>query len=190
MRLLALFTVSILLSACGQEEIKVDKEARAAESRATVKEFFGQLKGELQAAMKSGGPVQAIEVCKTKAPMIANDISTKKGWRVARTSLKTRNPDNAPDAWERQVLNKFEEQKAQGSDPKKLEHFEVVEVNGKQSFRYMKAIPAGDICMTCHGVELNPAVSQKIAQLYPNDMATGYKPGDIRGAFTVTQTIQ
>jgi len=190
MKSLSIFAALLLLSACGQENTKVDTDARAAESRGAVKEFAGQLKGELQAAMKSGGPVRAIEVCQVKAPAIASDISKKKGWQVARTSLKTRNPANAPDSWERMVLKRFDEQKAQGIDAKKLEHYAVVEENGVKKFRYMKAIPTGGVCMNCHGATMAPEVAQKIEKLYPNDQATGYKAGDVRGAFTITQTIQ
>jgi len=190
MKLLSIFTTVLLLSACAQENTMVDLDARAAESRSAVKEFAGQLKGELQAAMKSGGPVKAIEVCQVKAPAIASEISNKKGWEVARTSLKTRNPANAPDAWEREVLKRFNEQKAQGMDAKKMEQYAVVEENGIKKFRFMKAIPAGGVCMACHGETLAPDIAQKIETLYPNDNATGYKSGDIRGAFTITQTIQ
>lgn len=67
-------------------------ENRAASSRAAVKEFATSLQGELGAAIKAGGPVRAIEVYSTKAPAIAADISKKQGWKVARTSLKLRNP--------------------------------------------------------------------------------------------------
>jgi hypothetical protein len=185
-----IFCVSFFISACAQEQASINTDALAAESRQTVQEFFGQLKGELQAAMQAGGPIKAIEVCQIKAPKIASDISSKKGWHVARTSLKTRNPANAPDAWERQVLQRFEEQKLQGKDPKQMEHFELVDANGVTKFRYMKTIPTGGICITCHGAELAPEIAQKIQQLYPDDQATGYKPGDIRGAFTISQTIQ
>lgn len=190
MKSLSLVATLVLLSACGQENKKLDTDARVAESRGAVKEFAGQLKGELQAAMKSGGPLHAIEVCQIKAPAIASELSKKKGWHVARTSLKTRSPANAPDSWERIVLKRFDEQKAQGMDAKQLEHYAFVEEKGVKKFRYMKAIPAGEVCMNCHGATLAPEIAQKIETLYPNDQATGYKPGDIRGAFTITQTIE
>lgn len=73
-------------------------QARLDKSKAVVQEFFGKLKGELEAAMKEGGPINAIEVCNRVAPGIAQEMSSKHGMNVARTSLKTRNPDNAPDA--------------------------------------------------------------------------------------------
>jgi hypothetical protein len=166
-----------------------DLEQRGAESAAVAKEFMMTLKGELQAAMQEGGPVNAIQVCNTRAPEIAAGFSEKKGWTVARTSLKFRNPDNAPDAWERQVLEQFEERKAKGEDPKQLSYAEVVEEGGTKTYRFMKAIPTGAVCLACHGEKIDTSVEAKIQELYPEDQARGYNEGDIRGAFTITQPM-
>lgn len=168
-----------------------DMQDRTAASRATVKEFAGTLQGELQAAMKAGGPVHALGVCREKAPAIAADISKAKGWRVVRTSLKTRNAKNAPDAWETKVLQDFEKRKAAGEDPAKLEHAEMVMHGGKHEFRYMKAIviAEGAPCLACHGGKIAPDVAAKLQTLYPDDKATGYKTGDVRGAFSISQPM-
>ena len=129
-------------------------------------------------------------ILREKAPGISEKISAKRGWTVARTSLKTRNPDNAPDAWERAVLEKFEERKAAGEKPKKMAFAEVVEMDGKRVFRFMKAIPTAEKpCLMCHGGKLKPEVEAKLDELYPEDKARGYKAGDIRGAFTITQPM-
>jgi hypothetical protein len=162
---------------------------RAEASRAVVQDFMQQLKAALQQAMKEGGPVQAIGVCKDKAPKIAEDMSTSKGWQVGRTSLKVRNPSNAPDAWERGVLEQFERRQAQGEPAAKLEHYELVDQDGEAVFRYMKAIPTGDVCLVCHGESISEAVQSRLAELYPDDQATGFRKGDIRGAFTIMQPI-
>lgn len=168
-----------------------DTGARADASRAVVKAFMGELLGELQAAMQDGGAVNAIAVCNTKAPEIAAKAGSERGWRVARTSLKPRNPDNAPDAWETAVLKKFEARKAAGEDPAQIEYSEVVTVKAKKQFRYMKAIaiPQYAPCLQCHGKEIAPEVRAKLKALYPKDRATGYGTGDIRGAFTISQPM-
>ncbi len=41
--------------------------------------------------------------------------------------------------------------------------------------------------LTCHGSSLQPELKAEILCLYPNDQATGFKPGELRGAFTVTE---
>jgi hypothetical protein len=164
-------------------------EQRRAESMQVVKEFMTNLKGELQKAMKAGGPVNAIDVCNKVAPAIAAAESKKHGWDVGRTSLKTRNPANAPDAWEEEVLQKFEERKAAGENPKTMFYEEVVKEDGKQYYRFMKAIPTGKVCLKCHGENIAEPVKAKLDALYPQDQARGFKLGDIRGAFTIKQPM-
>jgi len=167
-----------------------DTEALSADARGIVKGFFTNLKGELQAGMKSGGPVHAVEVCNIKAPAIAADASKISGWEVGRTSLRLRNPDNAPDAWEQKILEWFEALREEGQDPATMEYAEVRDTADGRVFRYMKAIPQGEVCMVCHGGEsVPPEVEAKIARLYPQDEARGYAPGDIRGAFTLSRQL-
>ena len=188
MKNIVLLIFALGLAAC-QPISNAELERRTAESRAVTMDFMQTLKGELQAAMKTGGPVSAIQVCNKRAPEIAAGFSEEKGWRVARTSLKYRNPDNAPDAWERTVLEQFEDRKANGEDPKQMAYTEVVEVDGVKKFRFMKAIPTGPVCVACHGETIEAAVEASIRELYPEDLARGYNAGDIRGAFTITQPL-
>jgi len=158
-------------------------------SRATVKEFMQTLKQELQSGMQEGGPVNAISVCNLSAPGIANTYSVRHGWDVGRTSLKLRNPANAPDAWERSVLETFEERKGAGEDPAKMEHYEVVRQDGVKQLRYMKAIPTAQLCLACHGENIDSITRTRLEKLYPDDQARGYKAGDIRGAFSISQPL-
>jgi hypothetical protein len=164
-------------------------DANTQEARGLVKAFMGELKGELQAAMKDGGPVNAIGVCNLKAPEIAAQKSAESGWELARTSLKNRNPDNAPDPHESNILQMFDARKAAGEDVTAMEMTWTMQKDGKRYFRYMKAIPTGEICLKCHGHALNPEVAEKLDALYPDDKARGYEKGDIRGAFTFQKPL-
>jgi len=166
-----------------------DYAAEISASRHTVKEFMQTLKKELQTGMQDGGPVNAISVCNLTAPGIANTYSIRNGWDVGRTSLKLRNPDNAPDAWERSTLESFEERKRAGEDPMKMEHYEVVRKDGVSELRYMKAIPTGQLCLACHGEQVDSTVKTRLKKLYPYDQALGYSKGDVRGAFTIRQPL-
>ena len=58
-----------------------------------------------------------------------------------------------------------------------------------KEFRFMKAIPPGAVCLKCHGTDLSPEVTAKMTELYPQDKATGYKEGDLRGAFVVVKQL-
>ena len=70
-----------------------------------------------------------------------------------------------------------------------MEHSEVLTADGKSVFRYMKAIPAGELCLTCHGKDIAPDLAAKIRERYPKDRAIGFSLGEIRGAFTITQPM-
>ena len=186
-RLLTIIALGLSLTAPGAYAADYSDELDA--SRKTVKEFMQTLKKELQSSMQEGGPVNAVSVCNLTAPAIANTYSVRNGWEVGRTSLKLRNPNNAPDAWERSVLEAFEERKLAGEDPVQMEFHEVVRVDGDKQLRYMKAIPTSRPCLACHGEALDSIVKTRLEKLYPHDRALGYQEGDIRGAFTITQPL-
>lgn len=151
--------------------------------RKAVTELHHGLKSELVKAMKAGGPTAALAICNTKAPIIAAEISKKLNIEISRTSLKPRNPNNAPDEWETKVLQQFEQRLAKGEDPKTMEYIEQV----KHQWRYMKAIPTAPVCLTCHGQNIKPEIVASIKTLYPDDKATGFKVGDLRGAFSIKE---
>ncbi|MGB5466345.1 MAG: DUF3365 domain-containing protein [Sedimenticolaceae bacterium] len=164
-----------------------------AEAKQITGAFFEELKGELGKGLKAGGPVAAIGICNTRAPALAMEHSQRSGWNVARTSLKLRNPDNAPDAWETKVLQQFEEQRARGEGPDALVYTEVVEEGDGKYFRFMKGIVMPPLekmpCLMCHGEEIDPSTAAAIDQLYPQDQARGYKAGQVRGAFTLKKKL-
>jgi hypothetical protein len=164
-------------------------QANIDEGKGVLKAFFGDLKGELVKGMKEKGPVATISTCNTVAPQLAEAHSQMSGWSVGRTSLKVRNPENRADAWETAALEEFEARKDAGEDPKKMIKAEVVEEKGRKVFRMMKAIPTAEVCTKCHGAELAEPVSAKLKELYPADKAVGFKPGDLRGAFTLKKPL-
>jgi Protein of unknown function (DUF3365) len=166
-----------------------EPESQLDQSRAVAAEFMKTLKGELMQAMQAGGPVNAVGVCKLRAPAIAAELGALRGWEVGRTSLKPRNLANAPDEWERAGLERFEQRKQAGEDTAQLEYYEVVEQAGQPVFRYLKAIPTAELCLTCHGEKIDPAVAARLDELYPKDQARGYRVGDIRGAFTFIEPL-
>ncbi|MFP4131576.1 MAG: Tll0287-like domain-containing protein [Thiohalospira sp.] len=179
-----------LMGSASASELGQQVEENVGESRATIKEFATTLQGELKAAMQEGGPTEGIGVCNEAAPRIAAKASDSYGGEVGRTSLKVRNADNAPDEWERQVLERFEKLADKGADPKKLDHFEVHRTeDGDREFRYMKAIPTQEACLTCHGENIPKSVQKTIDENYPEDEARGFEKGDIRGAFTLTRPL-
>jgi len=47
------------------------------------------------------------------------------------------------------------------------------------------------VCVNCHGdsASLAPEIKERIARDYPADRATGYLPGQIRGAVSVKRPL-
>jgi len=93
-----------------------------------VKTYSGTLKPKLKEAIQTGGLDHAIKICSTEAPKIANNLSGETGWSIRRVSLKPRNKSNAvPDAFERKVLNKFNQLQTKGEPSSSLEYSEIVD---------------------------------------------------------------
>lgn len=173
------FTCATLLFVASIAAIGAEDQ-RLSDSRALAKALGKTLQVELVVAMKQGGPVAAIEVCNVRAPGVAADLSAGAA-QVGRTALKLRNRRNAPDAEAKAVMRGFEKALADGPD-RPPESF-VVREDG--SARYMRAIPTGAACLACHGDSLAPDVSAQLEALYPEDEATGFSAGQLRGAFII-----
>lgn len=154
-------------------------------SRAMSTELGTQLKAELTKALAQSGPTGAIDVCRTRAPEIAARLSHDSGAKVSRTALRVRNPSNAPDDLQRAVLEQFAADLASGHLQPPLEAAVEINRGGSIERRYMRAIPTDALCLTCHGTELAPDVKAAIAKAYPEDQATGFTTGQLRGAFSV-----
>ncbi|WP_336508016.1 DUF3365 domain-containing protein [Stutzerimonas stutzeri] len=155
-------------------------EPWVAEGMALIPPFQQQLMGTVKAAMSEGGPQDAVQACQLLAPRITNQHSSG-AWQVGRTALRVRNPDNAADAWERAVLEQFEQRAAAGE---RLDTMWQAEQVGSE-WRLMKAIPTAKACLACHGKEIDPPLAALIDQKYPQDQATGFSAGELRGAFTL-----
>jgi len=160
-----------------------------AEARALAGKLQQGLQGELFAALKQGGPVNALTVCRDRAPGIATTTATGTPWQVGRTAERFRNPANAPDAWESVALTEFARRLQQGEAPPQIERWEIVERDGARVFRYARAIVTAEPCLNCHGAALQPEVAAEIRRLYPQDRATGFTAGELRGAFTLSRPL-
>ena len=187
--LLGLCLLILALDCSSDQQANTSTEAEVAAAKAAIKEFAGALQTELKTAMKAGGPIAAIGVCNTQAMPITAQVSADRGMALSRVSLKYRNPTNAANDWQSAVLEDFEQKKLAGKDITKLAWSETVKVDDGQEFRFMKAVPTGEVCLKCHGTQIAPEVSQILVSLYPEDRATGYKEGDIRGTFVVTRKL-
>ncbi|MBI5233951.1 MAG: methyl-accepting chemotaxis protein [Deltaproteobacteria bacterium] len=112
---------------------------------------------------------------------IAERFNETSGWQLKQTSLKIRNPKNAPDEFEKTVLSNFEK------NPNSQEYYEVVKEGEQHYIRYMKKLVIAKGCLKCHGDKntFPPYISLN----YKTDEAFDYKEGDVRGAISVKAPI-
>lgn len=165
-------------SGSGSAASKEDAALAAAKSAAG--KLGTQLRTRLTDAMNNGGPANAIQVCSTEAHGMAEQVAKDTGAKVGRSSLKLRNPQDAPPGWVQTWLV------AQGD--KKADATTGVEgvfdsPTGKVA-RFLKPIAIEGACLSCHGDpgQLSEPVKAALAAKYPEDKATGYQNGDLRGA--------
>ncbi|MBF0212171.1 MAG: DUF3365 domain-containing protein [Magnetococcales bacterium] len=158
------------------------------EARKVAMSLPPKLQATLQAEIVKSDFQGAITACKEMAPKIAGEISKESGWKIKRVSLKARNDARAtPDAWEKAALEAFDKRAAAGESPAKLEKGERI----GSEYRYVKALPVQALCLGCHGKpdQITPEVKAALSQHYPQDQATGYSEGEIRGAITIRKTL-
>lgn len=149
-----------------RSQLETAKAARGA--------LFSSLLGELTGALSDGETAAAIEVCSQRAPALAAEVSDTHDVEIGRTSWKLRNPANTPPAWARDAVD------ARASTPR---HF----ASDVGDLGVLHPILVAETCLQCHGPtdSLAPSVRDALAALYPDDRATGFHEGDLRGWFWI-----
>ncbi|MEF8727245.1 MAG: DUF3365 domain-containing protein [Accumulibacter sp.] len=169
-----------------------DLAALSSETRSTVLPVIPKVVATMQEAVANEGVAGAIPVCKDLAPQLIRKKREETGWDIRRVSLKTRNAERGtPDAWEAARLADFDRRAAAGEKPETIEASEIVSLNGRPVLRYMKALPVSEVCLGCHGPAdgLDADLRRTLSEHYPDDRATGYAKGQIRGALTVKRPL-
>jgi len=149
--------------------------AETARAEQAMNELQRALLAKLSAAMSSGGPVAAVEVCRTDARTIAESVAKAQGLELGRTSHRLRSPANAPRAWARPAVDAAAGSKAAAEGLKVFDLGDRVGV--------LRPIGTAEACTKCHGApdEVRKNLGAALAGAYPQDRATGFAPGDLRG---------
>lgn len=144
---------------------------------------------EVSVAVAKSGAEKAIDVCHLKALPLTGEIiaGMPRITAVKRTSLRLRNPANAPDEAEKLALNKVQEDLTTGILPKVLVQ-RLDRPGEKSEWRVYRPVGVAQQCVNCHGPPdtLAPGVQSKLTGLYPADQATGYAAGQWRGLIRVS----
>lgn len=154
-----------------KEKVEVTPKAKA---MAAKEALFQRLSQRLMEVMGAEGPVAAIQVCSQEATEISKQVGEKQGVRIGRTALKLRNSQNQPPEWAKALMSE------DAINPQ----FVTVDESTLGALLPIKLQPQ---CMLCHGPEdeIQEPIKQQLTKLYPNDAATGFKTGDLRGWFWV-----
>jgi mono/diheme cytochrome c family protein len=176
----------LLIASCGgstgtspwrtlaQKDFDVAQERQYEQALTARSAMFGALMSRVSAEMAASGPAGTVQVCSEAAPEIAAAIAEEHGVRIGRTSWKLRNPSNVAPAWAAELLadRPAEERSAAGPE-------------GQLGVTLPIHLNAN--CLVCHGeaAELAPEVREALAAHYPEDNATGFADGDLRGWFWV-----
>jgi len=133
-------------------------------------------------AMQTGGPVYAVEFCNHKASSIIDSLNRANNCEISRVSAKNRHPENnLKTEADKNLWTIFEAGLVTDTliqENKKRVYYKLIKT----------AMPA---CLKCHGVtgsDIDSATSEKLQNLYPNDLATGYQLGDFRGLWKIEFT--
>ncbi len=150
-----------------------------------IAEAFAKLSIALGEAIAKSGPASALSVCSEMAPQIAKEVATTHGVTLRRATHKPRNPKNTADDAENAVLEVFAAALAKKEAPKPQT---ITNADGSTSF--LAPIVLGNpLCLQCHGTpnqDIAPETLAAIQKLFPDDKATGFKLGDLRGLWRVT----
>ncbi len=184
MRPLLVLGMTLSLAAPAQQPAPQERAASAVRDLGLL---LQQLLGE---ELKRGGFEGAVRACSESAQVVTEQFAHERELDIRRVSLRYRNPKDQPDDYEAARLKEWEAAAKAGQPP--AERFETVTENGRRFLRYMKPITVQGMCLSCHGPreKLAAAVRDVLDARYPRDKATGYRAGDLRGAFTVMVEIK
>ena len=145
-----------------------------------------ELVGRLSHAIDEEGLAGAVDFCADVAIPLTQQVEDRfdPPLGLKRATLRARNPDNAPDEYEERLLHylaALEERDPEGVPA------ELTARGPEGSLRYYRLLRAAPMCLNCHGdVEtMDPEVRELLRERYPDDQATGYQAGELRGVIRV-----
>jgi hypothetical protein len=179
--------LGLVFAACRPEAGSSDSTAEPAPTRskaevvavakAAAMEAFGRLSGRLGEAMADGGPVRAIPVCAAEAGTLTREVATEHGLEMQRLSDRPRRAGQEALGEDLEVLRAMRDEPAP--------QVEWVE-NGGATVRLPIVLDRA-LCLKCHGGpdDIDQETRAVLAELYPQDRATGYRLGDLRGIWRI-----
>lgn len=166
----------------------VDQQSEHVRAEAAATEFATRLRQTLMSAMKSGGPLAAVDVCHQDAPRIAAEVGSAHNVALGRVGVRLRNPANAGPAWAADALRDFQRRVADG-EPAGDMRYAALAPDGS-SYRTALGLQTEGPCLICHGPSVSAELTERIRSRYPDDEATGFAAGSLRGLLWVEAPVK
>lgn len=132
-----------------------------------------RLAGRLGQALAESGAHGAVTVCRDEAQQLTAEIAAETGLALGRTSHRLRNPKNGAPSW----AQPYVEAAARGEPAASV----VVPLDDRVGV--LRPVFLSAPCLQCHGPpeSIDPEVLATLRAAYPDDRATGFAAGQLRG---------
>lgn len=150
------------------------EDPRQQQAMGAVFDLRDTLMGRVMSVATEEGFAEAVGVCRDEAMPLTEEVADRHGVELGRTSERLRNPENTAPEW-------FADLALRAQEGPVFEEGPGGELRGAVPIRLAAA------CTNCHGAddELATGVAAALEADYPQDQATGYEEGDLRGYFWV-----
>lgn len=163
------------------------QQAAIQRGKAIAVETFNLLSSNLQSAIQSGGVSNALPFCSLASSPLTAGMAAKHGVTLRRVTHKARNPTAKANDLERAILNSFETALAAGNSTNPPPPLATNLVADQAAF-FAPIVLNNELCLKCHGQPGKDISAENLAviqRLYPQDEATGYKFGQVRGMWRI-----
>ena len=151
-----------------------------------AKESLGK---HLKNTIQNEGVPAALQYCNIAAYPIIDSLSKSYHASIKRTSLRVRNPGDAPDSLEKILLDAYAYNFANNQPAK-----DNIQEYDEKYLIYTKPIIIEDaLCLSCHGspgTQVNRETEELIKRLYPDDNAMDHRISDLRGMWSIRLQIK
>lgn len=184
--ILSALVAVVLVSGCASESPEGQPATASADPTATLDAeqarvvaaiaAIDSMRSARAASIVPGDPVTAetfAEVCQPVG-LRARELATETGWTVRQAALRYRNPGNQATAEEAALIERFEAD---------ADLMDVWSEEPDGSRRYTRRIAVESTCLVCHGNRDD--LPDFIVERYPDDLAHGFDPGDVRGVYSI-----
>jgi hypothetical protein len=180
----SLFILNSCQTSVKKNNLSPEKQAELiSKGKTIVGQSFKAFSREIMKALQEGGVEHAVSYCHLQTSPLVDSLSKTYKVKIMRISDKFRNPENKPGDLDLTILKAYQKQLADGQDL--LGHLET---KADQVIYYSPILILNPASLQCNG-ERGLTMDQEnydfIKSKYPEDLATGYKLGDLRGVWKI-----